>query len=41
MDTWMLCACVVLMPALPAAEVYLSHEVISMVGKLLDPPALI
>ena len=38
MDTWRLCACVILMLALLAAEVYLSHEVISMVGKLLDPP---
>jgi hypothetical protein len=38
MDTWRLCACVVLMLALLAGEIYLTHEVIALASKLLDPP---
>ena len=38
MDTMRLCACIVLLLALLAAEIYLSREVIAVAQKLLDPP---
>jgi hypothetical protein len=38
MEIWRLCACVVLMLVLLGAEIYLSHEVLTVVSSLLDPP---